>query len=266
MTRPPSALTISIPFGNTDEAATSTRYHWASDQRGSDSFVIIQRTRSGTGAFRWQGRVWEVPAGHAFVCFVPEPSAYFFPDEAKEPWRFSWLNFYGPLAASLCQALRGEHGPVLPMPERSTVTAEFHKLARQAEERAVLDPCDATIGAVTFLMEWKRLLDHPLPRLRDPVETVVRICRARFREPLGIKELAAHTGLSREHLTRTFTERMGISPARHLRDLRVAAAREMLDDAGSTLKETALRCGFPSAKSLQHALRAAKANDMSPDA
>lgn len=92
------------------------------------------------------------------------------------------------------------------------------------------------------------------------MEAVARICRARFREPLGIKELAAHAGLSREHLTRIFTERTGISPARHLRQLRVAAAREMLDHSGMTLKETALRCGFPSAKSLQHALRAVGPN------
>ena len=241
-----------------DDGAYLPRYHWDSNVRGEGCFVIIQYTHSGRGAFRWEGRVWDVPPGHAFICVVPERSAYYFPDDASEPWKFAWLNFYGELANSLCRALRNAYGPVLALPPRSVAAAKFFELTANAEKRLSLDPCDVTLAAFSFLMEWKRLLDHPQTRGIDPVEMVMGICKARFREPLCIKELAAQTGITREHLTRIFTERTGISPARHLRQLRVAAAREMLASPGTPLKEVALRCGFPSVKAMQLALKSVR--------
>ena len=101
-------------------------------------------------------------------------------------------------------------------------------------------------------MEWKRVLDRPAGR--DPVETAKRICHTRYREPVAIKELALQTGLSREHLTRLFTEKVGSSPARYLRELRLEAVREFVATSSGTMKEAALRCGFPSAKALRRAL------------
>jgi len=103
-------------------------------------------------------------------------------------------------------------------------------------------------------MEWTRQLTHPTQTDHDPVKTAMAICQSRFREPLGTKELAAETGLSREHLSRLFSERTGVSPGSYLRQLRVNAARQMLKERNLLLKEIALRCGFPSVRSLQRAL------------
>lgn len=250
-----SEMNISITRGNREGVTSSSRYHWASDQRGDDHFVIIQYTISGHGTFLWQGRSWDVPPGHAFICIVPEQSAYYYPEEATETWRFAWLNFYGPLAITFCRALRDTYGPILPLPPPSSAAMNFLDLTAKGENRLFLDPSTATLAAFTFLVEWKRILERPQPGKDDPVEKVMRICQARFREPLGIKELAAQTNLSREHLTRIFTERTGISPARHLRQLRLCAAREILEHPYTTLKEAAFRCGFSSVKALQRALK-----------
>jgi AraC-like DNA-binding protein len=156
---PDLAMTMSAPFGQLKDSAFSSRYHYENDQRGNDSFVIIQRTTTGRGICRWQERDLSVPPETAFICLVP-----------------------------------------------------------------------------------------------DPVEAVIHICRTRFREHLGIKEIADQAGLSREHLTRIFTARMGTSPARYLRNHRVDAAREMRRFSDATWTETALRCGFPSVKALRSAL------------
>ncbi len=248
---------ITLPFGIVDEWTTSPRYEWNNADRGDGQFVIIQRTTSGRGEFFWEGTSFAVPPGHAFIATVPEPSSYRYPQEEKSPWRFSWLNFYGPLAVRLCEDLRRQFGPVLPLPRRSPAGSAFDALVAQGARRNPADPHETSLACFGFLVEWARQLsrpsDHP-----DPVETALRICQARFREPLGVKELAAEAGISREHFTRLFTERTGLSPALHLRNLRTDAARRMLRGGLVPVKEAALRCGFSSPRALSRALEARK--------
>ena len=265
----PDFLRISLPFGNKEERVTSPRYVWNCRERGTDQFVIIQRTISGAGAFVWEGRTFSVPENHAFIATVPEDSTYYFPPDHKAAWRFSWLNFYGPLAVSLCQDLRRQYGPVLPLPRRSPAGSAFDALVQQGESRAPADRHDTSLACYAFLMEWTRQLSRPGQDQPDPVEIAIRICRARFREPLGVKELAAESGLSREHFTRLFTEKTGSPPAFFLRELRAAAAVAMMKDGTIPLKEAALRCGFASPRALNRALAARKssarpARDVSP--
>jgi len=247
-----SLLGISAPFGQGFQRVTSARYSWDNQQRSDEQFVIIQRTIAGQGIFSWEGGCWSVPPEHAFLAVVPEDSSYHYPEAAAGPWEFSWVNFYGPLAALLGRGLRTWHGPVLPLPKRSAACAAFDSITAKAERRVVSDPHDISVECYAFLVEWARQLYHP--KESHPVEMVMSICRARYREPLGIKELADEAGLSREHLTRIFTGQTGLSPARYLRGLRVEAARRMLKNDAASLKETALRCGFSSVRALNRAL------------
>lgn len=247
-------LTITTPFGIPRERRSSARYYWDNSQRGEDDFVIIQKSLSGHGTFTWEGKSWEVPPDHAFIAIVPEHSAYGYPIEAKTPWEFSWLNLYGPLGTKLFRELRSLFGPVLLLPSQSTAGKAFDRLIAKARERAATDPFDLSLACYGFLIEWSRQLSDPALSTRDPVDAASRICQTRFREPLSVKEIAWETGISREHLTRLFTERHGMSPARYLRHLRTEEARRMLVTLGTSLKEAALRCGFPSARALSRAL------------
>jgi len=252
----PNALLISLPFGNGLTSVNSPRYYWDNAARGNETFVILQWTLEGEGCFEFKGKSWPVRAGEAFVAIVPEASAYAFPKDAAEPWKFAWVNFYGSLGVSLWRQFREVFGPVVSLPNLSPASVMFLKLAELANAGALQDAHEASAASYAFLMEWTRQLTRPMMQLGDPVQGAVALCAARFREPLGIKELAAQTGLSREHFTRLFTARTGKSPARYLRDLRVNAARQMLRRQSAPLKEVALRCGFPSVRSLRMALNA----------
>lgn len=247
-------LRISLPFGAIEERRNSPRYIWNCRDRNDDQFVIIQRTISGMGMFVWEGRSFPVPKDHAFIATIPEDSTYFFPPESREAWTFSWLNFYGPLAVTLSRDLRRQYGPVLPLPRRSPACSAFDALVLQGSKRAPADSYDTSQACYAFLMEWTRLLSRPGLDVLDPVETAIRICRSRFREPLGVKELAAESGISREHFTRLFTEKTGSPPALFLRQLRADAAEAMMKDGTVSLREVALRCGFASSRALNRAL------------
>lgn len=254
----PTPLLLSVPYGQGLQIVNSTRYYWDSSQRGGGPFVILQCSKEGTGVFELEGESWTLSPGTAFIAIVPEASRYYFPKQATEPWKVSWLNLYGSLAISYMAEFRRVFGPVNPLPLQSAAGRMFARLAELAEKRSFPDSYEASAAFYAFLMQWARQLTLPTNPGRDKVEIALALCRSRFHEPLGIKELAAETGLTREHLTRIFTARTGISPGRFLRDLRVDAARQMLSGRGIPLKEVALRCGFTSVRSLNQSLAEAE--------
>ena len=250
----PNAIFLSIPFGDGLSSAYSPRYCWNNAMRGQEEFVILQWTLEGEGCFEIEGKSWPVREEETFIAIVPEQSEYSFPKQAQEPWNFAWINIYGSLGVALFRQFRMQFGPVVPLPRRSAAGMMFLRLAELAHAGKLPAPHQASAECYAFLMEWSHQLTRPMLQLGDPVQVAIALCTARFREPLGVKELAAQTGLSREHFTRIFTERMGKSPARYLRDLRASAAQQMLRKQDAPLKEVAMRCGFPSVRSLKMAL------------
>jgi AraC-like DNA-binding protein len=246
-------IRISAPFGTNFETVQSSRYQYRNDERGREQFVILQWTFGGFGQMSFGTETYDVPPEHAFIVIVPENSAYFYPPEAREPWHFGWLNLYGDLAIHLCKQLRKVFGPVMPLRFHGTAGKMLTRLIRQADERSPTDPYALSAECYGFLMEWAREIEAPSQR-RDPIRTAIQICQTRFRESLGVKELAAEAGLTREHFTRLFAQETQTSPARFLRQLRVDAAHQLIGQHSISLKEVALRCGFPSSKAMNRAL------------
>lgn len=244
-------LMIQVPYGEQREITNSSDYFWNSEARGKDPFVIIQRTLSGRGIFEFEGTRHEVPQGHAFIAIIPEASCYLYPREGTEPWVYSWLNFYGPLGLQLARDLRAQHGPVLPLPERSTAELAFRALLQGSQNEDIFSRSEAAYG---FMVRWHQQLQRPRESA-DVIEAGARYCDTFFRLPLAVKELAAQGGMSREHFTRLFTQAKGISPAAYLRNRRIVAAEELLRETALPLPEIAVRCGFGSARMLTDSFR-----------
>lgn len=220
--------------------------------------MIIQQSLSGLGEVRWRGRTWPVPPGHALLGLVPERLNYYYPRHATEPWRFAWINIYGELGRHLCRALREAHGPVMALPLGSELSNRFQKFAQAAHDRVGFDPHFMTQSVCSFLLDWNRLLQAAPNKNADAAATAMRICETRFREPLTVSRLAEMVEVSREHLSRTFHDQFGVSPATFLRQVRLKAALNVLSSPHATQKEAAFSTGFPSVQALQRALRSAK--------
>jgi AraC-like DNA-binding protein len=242
---------ISVPFKAGREQVTSRSYRYDNLTRDDTCFVIVQRTISGVGAFYLRGKREEVPEGYAFLAIVPEPSSYAYEGPARVPWVFSWLNFYGGPSAAMARQIRDLHGPVLPLAADSVAGKRFELLL---ERPLHADPLQEAADAYLFLICWVQELGRDLAKNAHPLQASIRKMETRFHEPLGVKQLAAEAGLSREHFSRLFVETTGVSPASYLRAIRLGHARRLLGRKSNTLKETALRCGFPSAAALRRAL------------
>lgn len=94
-------------------------------------------------------------------------------------------------------------------------------------------------------------LAGPAPRTPS-LRQVVDLIKA---DPTGehsVTSLATRANLSPRHLTRMFHEELSTTPARYLRDVRMDAAKALLD-AGHSVTHTAERSGFGNSETLRRA-------------
>ena len=69
----------------------------------------------------------------------------------------------------------------------------------------------------------------------------------------SLAALAERAGYSERHLTRVFTKELGRTPARYVEDVRVEAARAILETSDAPLGAVASQVGLGSAESLRRA-------------
>ncbi len=237
-----------VPFGKSGEKEDSARYDWNNAARGDEAFVIFQYTYRGAGGFSLGGKEYAVPPGHAFIAILPEASRYYYPPQAREPWRFSWVNFYGDLALRLWGGLRERSGPVIALAPAFGPILEG--LIAKARARSWRDPYEASVEAYRFHLEVLRHLRLPRRQTPEPLARALTHMRDHYREGLRMKEVADLAGMSREHFTRLFLKRTGETPAAFLRGVRVKAAARLLRTTALPVAEIAFRCGFSSATKL----------------
>ncbi|MGW7052237.1 GlxA family transcriptional regulator [Streptomyces sp. NPDC054887] len=94
------------------------------------------------------------------------------------------------------------------------------------------------------------------PARDDMVRELVAHITAHPDRDLGTVALAARAGVTPRHLTRLFTEHLGLAPARFVRRARTEAAAHLLASTTLPMAGVAARCGFGSAESLRQAFTA----------
>lgn len=84
-----------------------------------------------------------------------------------------------------------------------------------------------------------------------PVRVAVELIHADPSAALDTVSLAAHAGLSERHFGRVFRRELGTSPARYVEQVRIEAARRLLETEDSGLAAVARRCGFGTDETLR---------------
>jgi transcriptional regulator GlxA family with amidase domain len=72
---------------------------------------------------------------------------------------------------------------------------------------------------------------------------------------LSVPALARHVGMSTRNFARTFRAEVGITPAAHVEQLRVEAARRLLETTDRGLPDIARACGFGTVETLHRAFQ-----------
>jgi transcriptional regulator GlxA family with amidase domain len=78
----------------------------------------------------------------------------------------------------------------------------------------------------------------------DRIQSALAYARQNLRAPLTVEELAQAAHLSPRQFSRAFRAETGQSPAKAVENLRVEAARLMIEDSRHTMDEVAAEAGF----------------------
>jgi transcriptional regulator GlxA family with amidase domain len=89
------------------------------------------------------------------------------------------------------------------------------------------------------------------PRLTD----AIRLMEGSIEEPLAVARIAAEIGLSARSLQTLFVRHLGVAPHAYYLDLRLDAARRLLQQTRRSIVEIAIACGFASASAFSRAFR-----------
>jgi transcriptional regulator GlxA family with amidase domain len=100
--------------------------------------------------------------------------------------------------------------------------------------------------------QFSRLLEAQAST-RGPLREVLVWAVENLDKDLSVENLALHAAMSRRNFTRVFTAELGKSPAHYVEQLRIEAARQLLEDSWENLEEIASACGFSSAELMRRA-------------
>ncbi|MEQ9260870.1 MAG: helix-turn-helix domain-containing protein [Roseovarius sp.] len=92
----------------------------------------------------------------------------------------------------------------------------------------------------------------------DPlVRRALALMRDNVERPLALAEMARRLSCQPRTLDRHFRTRLGAPPGTVYRQLRLSAARKLIEDSRLSVSEIALRCGYESPAALSRAIRRA---------
>lgn len=241
---------LKAPLCWRQEVIPSWRYHWDNQHRDGASYVIIQQTLAGCGIFQNEHGNHEIGPGKAFLAIVPEKSSYYYPKNGSLSWKIRWMNFDGEHSLRLWGDFRKRFGSILPLPEGSPADQRFRELFQAIRDQREAESFHVSELIYGFYLSWWHQLTTPEDIKEPPLRKAENFLRSNYRRQISVQEIADHAGISREHLTRSFQAQHGVGPAVYLRQLRLMTARKMLASAPLSLREVAIRTGFPSARQL----------------
>lgn len=227
--------------------------------RGDHEFFIFQYTLAGRGGLEFDGKVRFLTPGEAMLVRIPHCHRYFLPDDSPG-WEFVYLCIHGGQANSVLREIQDAAGAVLNLSggcRRSL--ASLMRILRVAFGEEETSAFQASALAYEFVMG---LADDVLQaggqrEWSVPTEKAVAFAHRRFRQGIGVEDLAGVAGLSRSYFTRRFTREVGVSPHQYLMDLRVREAARLLLQSDATLEGIAMNVGFCDGNHLCKSFKAA---------
>lgn len=214
----------------------------------------MQRTRRGAGFVEYDGVRKLAKRAEAMLFIHGEASSYGYAAESDGDYAFDYLAFNGPNAIELLNLCRDRVGSVMDMPAGCESLRLMEELLRRFGGREFRDAMHESSMIYEFLMALLREATA-FPVERDPIRYANEYLGSRFYMPITVDDIALASGLSREHMSRAFSQRYGISPGKKLRHLRLEAARQLLSGTDAPIEAIASRCGYQDPDAFSRAFR-----------
>lgn len=94
-----------------------------------------------------------------------------------------------------------------------------------------------------LLQRYGQALEDGVPVCRDEIERACAFMEEHYAGRLALAQICGYAGLSKSTLLRAFTKEKGVTPYRYLENIRIGAAKKLLEQ-GVPPAEAALQTGF----------------------
>lgn len=232
--------------------------YWRAGRFAADlRYCTFQYTLSGVGEFEDANGAHAVPAGHAFLLRFPAPAVTWrFPRAGTEPWEFLWCQFDAGGSEAVVDELVARFGTVMRLASDAPVVRQ---LLRFDSAAGATMPLAATDGAALVQELLLALAAQPSDRVQTAANRLIRqafdIIRRRCSKTFTTTDLARELAVSREHLTRTFSTHLGMTPHVCILEERISRACQLLRSTTQSNKEIARAIGLSSAQHFAQVFR-----------
>jgi len=245
-----------VPHEIVLERQISSRYHLEGRNRRCPGFTQIVCTLEGEGAFRYKDNVYALTPGKGFFCTLDDPeSAYYYPRHAKEPWIFLWIDFIGETVVGMLEEMADRYGRVFDFPPDSGLIRYLKSFRNRRRSTRAVTPTEGAKIVCTVLS----LLGEHMERkdAESPGSRLVQAAQAMISgdpdRALTLQEIAARLQVSREHLSRIFHQRTGLTLGEFAEEERMQYAVRLLRETFLSIGEIAERMGYASEVSFSRA-------------
>ncbi|SFI79123.1 AraC-type DNA-binding protein [Paenibacillus sp. UNC496MF] len=222
-------------------------YHYRERPEGCDSHIFIY-CFAGAGWLELDGRTQ--PVGEGTLAAIPAWAPHRYGADPARPWSIYWFHLKGAHVADFVSLYGLDAGPVrLPARVQADWAAEFERayalLADKPYSMPVLVHVSQALGQLLGRIGLG-VGGSARDRKRDSdLERAVRYLAERLGESVGLPELAAHAGLSKQHLIYLFNQETGFPPIEYFLRMKMQKAGQLLSLTGLTVKEIAAAVGIP---------------------
>lgn len=228
-------------------------YHAFFRESTTEDSVVFQRTLAGAITMDWvedgQARQDLVLPGQAMLFGPPEPGSRSVAPGIR--YECHWLRLIGTGLRAHWLWLRAQFGGVVTIDPDGEAVHQANELT-DGFARGEHIPSRSVHRFVCLLAEELTTVQH---RRLSPTAVAIERMRSNPFRPWSLKQLAVQAGCSREHLTRAFTDQIGVPPATWLREQRYDRAVRLIETTDIPFSEVAQASGFGSLDTLGRLVR-----------
>ncbi len=221
-------------------------YSYSGALRNFDApHTIFQYTLSGTGKVDYKGKTYEIPPGSGFFVNSHDPElCYYYPKDSEEAWSFIYITLNNTL--DICHDCCQKYGPVFKLDDNTTLITELRRLIditspqMTIKKHQALDLVHLVVSSVFKAHEVNQEGSSALYL----VNQVWNFIEKHLHSPLSVDIIAKGLGITREHLSRVYSQEEGESLSAHLRRIKVREAQRLLLNGDRRVQEVANTLGF----------------------
>jgi AraC-like DNA-binding protein len=231
------------------------------DLNPATRYYIFKYTLRGCGLISDGARTWKLPVGSVMLLDFPNDRYRFYLEEGMDEWQGIYLEFAAGDLEAVLGELMNEYGVVYELGPESKIVhqllayREAYKIqgiSGQEGEHWVYRNTICISGLegsqlVYRLLTELRATDMTKKRLNHKlINAACDYINNNLSLPISIEEMAQTLSVSRGHLSRVFTDRMGRTPNRYIITAKVRLACQLLVGSKLTIEAISERIGLVS--------------------